>query len=199
MLLNWKSLEMPKDHMAGSVIPLWPAPYSTNLERLRISFPPPSSHLREDGQAIPVHLRDEGAGRRCFLVPRPPDEQLQEHWRQVNAFLRQPVVYPPAIPLLDLRSDNPRRLKLAQAIRQDVGGNAFARFLKLLKRPKAANHEVADDQQRPAVPKGLEGYTYWAARAMLGLGRPKHVEDLNNLTGKLQVNSAPKLAGTPLP
>ena len=71
-------------------------------------------------------------------------------------FLRQPVVHPSSIRLFHLRGDDPRRFELLQTVRQDVGGDPLARFLELLERPEPANHQIADDQQRPAIPKHLE-------------------------------------------
>ena len=78
-------------------------------------------------------------------MSRPPDEQLQKHRRQINPFLREPVVYPAAIRFLYFRGNDPRRFEFLQAVRQNVSGNPFARFLEFLKRPKAANHQIADD------------------------------------------------------
>ena len=78
-------------------------------------------------------------------MPRSPNEQLQQHRCQVNPFLREPVVYPSSIRFLYLRCNDPRRSEFLQAVRQDVGGNPFARFLEFLKRSEAANHQIADD------------------------------------------------------
>src|SRR5579863_6311554 len=74
----------------------------------------------EDLLAVFLHFVDYGAGRACFLVPRTPNEQLQEHWGQVNSLLREPVVHLAAISTLGTRDDDPCRFELAQTIRQYV-------------------------------------------------------------------------------
>jgi len=78
-------------------------------------------------------------------MSRPPDEQLQKHRRQINSFLREPVVYPASICLFYLSGDDSCTFEFLQTVRQDVGGNPFARCLEFLKRPETANHQIADD------------------------------------------------------
>ena len=51
----------------------------------------------------------------------------------------------------------------AVTLRQDVRRNPFARCLELLKGPEPADHQIANDQQRPAISKPLEGDTHRAA------------------------------------
>src|SRR5208282_4328133 len=58
----------------------------------RIPHSPPSPDFGDDFVAILLHLVDESAGSCCRLVPRSPNEQLQEHRRQIDPFLGQPVV-----------------------------------------------------------------------------------------------------------
>src|SRR5487761_291030 len=89
----------------------------------RVPFAPTSPDFSENLVAMVLHFRDESAGRSRFLVPRPPNEQLQKHRRQVNSLLRQPVVRPSPIDLIGLRGDDPRCFELPQTVRQDVGGN----------------------------------------------------------------------------
>jgi len=65
--------------------------------------------------------------------------------------------------LFHLGRDDPRRLEFLQSVGQDVGGNSLARFLELPKRPEAANHQIADDQERPAIPEPLKRDAHRAA------------------------------------
>ena len=74
-----------------------------------------------------------------------------------------------------------------QAVGEDVGGDAFARFLKFLERTVAAHHEVADDQQRPAVSEGLKRQADGAAGTTFGRAARGHESDANKVTCKMQV------------
>ena len=44
----------------------------------------------------------------------------------------------------------------------------FGETLKLLERAIPADHEVADDQQRPAISQDLQRETDWASRSVYG-------------------------------
>ena len=79
------------------------------------------------------------------------------------------------------------RLELLQAVRQDIRGNPFSRFLELLKGVKSADHQVANDQQRPAIPESLEGDTDRAAGSWLRLRICGHADTLAKITCKKQV------------
>ncbi len=154
-------------------------------------MPPASADFREDCFAMLLHVGDESAGRSRLLVPRSPNEQLQKYRRQINSLLRQPVIHPSCIRLLRLRGDDPRRLELPQTVCQDVGGYPLARLLELLKCPEPASHQIADDQQRPAISKHLQGDTHWAAGPTFGLRLPRHRRHLSSITCNMQVISRP--------
>src|SRR5579863_6501003 len=151
-----------------------------------VPFLPPSPDFRQDLFAISRHLLDASAGQACLLVPRPPDEQLQKHRRQINPPLGQPVVYPACVRFLYLRDDNPGRFELPQTIRQDVGGNPFARSLKLLECSEPAHHQIANNEQRPAVSQHLERDTHGAARPASSLRLPRHIRHPINIACKTQ-------------
>ncbi len=152
----------------------------------RVPFPPSAPDFSKDFFAILLHFRDQSTGCCRLLVPRPPNEQFQKYRCQINPFLRQPVVHPSSIRLLRLRGDDPRRFELPQTVRQDVRGNPFARFPELLKCPEPANHQIADNQQRPAISKHLEGDTHRAAGPGFRLGLPRHIRHIINITCKIQ-------------
>lgn len=122
-----------------------------------------------------------------MFMPRAPDQQLQKNGRQIDSFFRQPVMHPASIALVDLRSDDSACFQLAQAIRQNVRGDPFARFLELLKCPESAHHQVADDQQRPAISKPLERDAHRTARSPFGPYLPSHAAHNINVTCKSQV------------
>ena len=53
--------------------------------------------------------------------------------------------------------------ELPQTIRKNIRGDPFTRFLKVLKGSVATHHQIADDEQRPAISKPLERDTHRAA------------------------------------
>src|SRR5579872_1316529 len=110
------------------------------------------------------HILDQRTGGARLFVPRRPNEQLQKYWSQINSLLRQPVVHAPSVRLFFFGGNDSRGFELLQTVRQNVRSDPFARFLELLERPEATNHQVTNDQQRPAVSKDLERYTHRATR-----------------------------------
>jgi len=132
-------------------------------ERRWIPLAPPPPDFCDHLFAIVCHFRNQRAGCTCLLMARRPNEQLQKHRSQVNSLLRQPVVHSAPVGFLLSGGNDPGRFEALQAVRQNVGGNSLARFLELLKRPEPANHQIADDEQRPAISKPVERDTYRAA------------------------------------
>jgi hypothetical protein len=153
----------------------------------RVPFSPPSPGFSEEIFAVLLHGGDECARRRRLLVPRRPNMQVQEYRGQVNSFLRQPVIHPSSIGLLDFGGEDPRRLELLQTIGQDVRGNPFPRFLKLLKCPEPPDQQITDDQQRPAISKHLEGDAHRAVGAAFRLKFLRHIRQTIEVTCKMQV------------
>ena len=153
-------------------------------------FPPTTSDFGEHGCAIFRHVVDQSARGPGLLVSRAPDEQLQKYRRQVDSFLRQSIVHPPAVGLFGLLGDDPSGLQPLQAVGQNVGGDALTRAPKLLEGPVSANHKVADDQQRPPVSKPLQRETDGTAGARLGQRLPRHGGQDINITCITQVTGA---------
>jgi len=116
--------------------------------------------------AILLHFIYHGAGRTRFFVPRAPDEQFQKNRRKIDSLLREAVIHLAPIRFFDSSGDNPRQLKFAQTIRQNIGGNRLARSLEFPECPVAANHQIANDQQRPAVSENFERDAYRTIRSM---------------------------------
>ncbi len=122
-------------------------------------------------------------------MTRSPNQQFQKHRCEVNASLREPVIQAPAIRSFLLGSDDPRGLKPLQAVGENVCGDAFARFLKLLEHLVTAHHQIADDQQRPTVSQYIERDAYRAAGPAFCLTGPKHIREVSNITCTLQVTT----------
>src|SRR3989442_1759087 len=168
-----------------SVLRRNPAPL--DLQGSWIPLSPSSPYFSKKCIAVLCHPFNRRRRQSGSLVPRSPDEQLQQKRRKVNTFFGQPVVYSAGILLLGFRNQNSRRLELLQPVRQNVCGDAFTRLLEILKRAKSADHHIADDQQRPAIPENLKGDTDWAAGPALGLWLLRHAGEANKVTCKIQL------------
>jgi hypothetical protein len=57
-------------------------------QRSGIPFSPSAPDLGEKLLAVLFHFFNQTVGRPCLFVPRSPNQQLQQHRRQINAFLR---------------------------------------------------------------------------------------------------------------
>src|SRR5207237_7019883 len=106
--------------------------------------------------------------------------------RQVNAFFCQPVIDSSAIALLRFWCDDSRRLQPLQSLRQNIGGDAFARFLKLSESSEAAHHQIADDEQRPAVAEYLQRDADRAARPRLVFHSHQQAANIKIFACKMQ-------------
>ena len=98
------------------------------------------------------------SGRPRFLVPRAPNQQFQQYWRQIDPFLRQAVVYPSSVRLVHLRADDPRGFELPQPVRQDVGGDPFGRPWKSLnvRKPRTIRSRmISSDQRSPNISREM--------------------------------------------
>ena len=125
-------------------------------ERPRIPLPPPPPHLGQNVFSIPLHLRNYPARSLSILMPRPPDQQLQHQRSEIDPLLRKPVIHPPPVRLLTLSAHNPSLRQPPQPIGQNISGDPLARLLKFLKRPISPHHQIANDEQRPPIPKPLQ-------------------------------------------
>lgn len=137
--------------------------FKPRQEGREVTFEPPPPDFAEDLLAILLHFGYESAGCARLFMPRAPNQQLKQDRRQINPFLRQPVLHFSSICFRRFRVNNGGRFKFLKTVRQDVRGNAFARFLEFLKRAESANHQIANNQQRPAIAELLERDTDRAA------------------------------------
>jgi len=98
-------------------------------------------------------------------VLRAPEDQLHDDGREIDALGRQAIDHLAPVLGIAAGADDSGRLEALQALGQDVRGDPFVRGEELLVRLVAAQHEVADDQQRPAVTEDLQRDVDGARRA----------------------------------
>ncbi len=125
-------------------------------EGRRVALLPPASHLGQYLFAILCHVGDHLARSARVLVLRSPYQQLQHDRRKINALRGEAIVQLATVQRIGFDGNDTRRPQALETIRQYVRRNAFAGVLKLLERVISANHQIADDQQRPAVPDFLQ-------------------------------------------
>ena len=143
--------------------------------------------------AISCHRLEQATGCAGVRVPGAPDQQLPKDRRQIDSFLRQPVAHASSIRRILLRGDDVSRFELAQAVRQDVRRDSLTGLLKFLERPETTNHQIANDQKRPAVADDLQRNADRALRTALRFRSPGHEREPTRLTCNLQVICTPRL------
>ena len=133
------------------------------------------------------HFVDSRTRRFGFLVPRGPDQQIQENGGQINALLSQTVIHFSPIGLLGPGSDDSGGFQLLETVRQNVAGDSLPRFQKLFVCSIAANHQISHNEQGPTIAKHLERDAYRAPGAARGLPLSRHGVDGIIFTCILQV------------
>jgi hypothetical protein len=107
-------------------------------------------------------------------MPRTPDKHLKQYGSEGDALLCEAVMRAAAIVGSGFMNENAAGLELLQSVREDVGGNALAGALELAKRTVAAHHHVSNDEERPPIPKKIEGNADGASRAAFRTGTTGH-------------------------
>lgn len=102
------------------------------------------------------HVVDDATGRARILVTRPPHQQFQHYRSEINSLFGQAIIYATAVGFVGFLRDDSCAFQTTQTVGQNVGCDSLTRLLKLLERPVATNHQVANDQQRPAIAESLE-------------------------------------------
>lgn len=125
-------------------------------KRCRVPLGPAAAGLAKDGGAILAHLGHQLAGRSCLLVLRAPEQKFQKNRRELDTFLREPVVDPARVSFFRFGGNDSGCFKFFEPGGKNVGGDAFTGVLELFEGGIAADHEVADDEQRPAVAELFE-------------------------------------------
>ena len=98
-------------------------------------------------------------------MPSSPDQQFQKHRSEINSFPGKPVIQFAPVILVFFPSHNSSLLEPLKPVCQDIGCYAFARSFKFFEGSISADHQVADDQQRPPVSKDFESDADGAAGA----------------------------------
>ena len=156
-------------------------------ERSRIAVLPTSPHFRQKRITVFAHCCDQCARRVRLLMLCSPNQQLQQHRRQIDSFLRQPVIDPPSVRPFRFSDHNSRFFQFSQAVCQDVAGNSFPGILELLECAESPHHQIPHNEQRPAISKALERQADRAPRTMARFRPFGHARQLINLTCLLQV------------
>ena len=134
-----------------------------------------------------LHFVDSRTRRFGVLVPRGPDQEIQENGGQIDALPGQAVIHFSPVGLLNLGGDDSGGFEFLEAIRKDVAGDPFPGFEKLFIRSIAANHQISHDEQGPTIAKHLQRDAYRAPGPSRGLPLSRHGVDRIILTCILQV------------
>lgn len=86
-----------------------------------------------------------------ILMTRGPKNHFRQNRREINAFGREGVNQLSAVGRIAASGDDSVLFQAPQAIRQYIGRDFFVRRQKLVEGLIAAEHHVAQDEQRPAV------------------------------------------------
>jgi hypothetical protein len=78
---------------------------------------------------------------------------------------------------VSLLAQNAATNQRGQTIRQNVARDGFLRLKELAEAPLSREHQIANDEQRPAVADQLERGADWASRSLI----LSHAEILNQL------------------
>jgi uncharacterized protein YndB with AHSA1/START domain len=159
-----KNTEQSKvENRLSSALPnlsAWPELRTERPMFLRPSLP----HGSQELLLVGAHLPDQGLVAGLFMARRPQDH-LRKHGSKINALGCQRVNHLSPIGAISLRLDDSVGFQPAQAVRQNIGGDFFIRVQKFVKRLVAAEHHVAEDQERPPVPQHFDRSVQRAARA----------------------------------
>jgi hypothetical protein len=110
----------------------------------------------EDLLAVVLHVGDDGTGCSGLLVLCAPDEKIEKDRGQIDALFSEAVVDAAGVVCVGLGGKDAGGFEGAETVGEDVGCDAFAGCLELLEGAVGPDHEVADDEQRPAVSEYLE-------------------------------------------
>lgn len=103
-----------------------------------------------------THEADERLVASVFVAGG-PENHFGQNRSQVDALGGQLVDQLAAISRITLGSQDSVVFKPAQTIGEDIGGNLFFRSQKLVEGLVAAQHHVAEDEERPAIAEHLDG------------------------------------------
>jgi len=137
-------------------------------EKLRRGGPEEAGAL-DDGGFVAAEFADKGLVAGFFVVGSPEDH-FGEDGREFDAFAGERIGELAAVGGVARGFDDAGLLEFAEAIGEDVGGNFFVGVEELLESVEAADHDVADDEERPAVAKHFDGRVERAVRTARRVG-----------------------------
>jgi hypothetical protein len=142
----------------------------------------------EEGLFVFAHFVDERLIAGAF-VSGGPQNHFGENGGEVESLRREQVDEFAAIGGVRTRGDNAIGFETAEAVGEDVRSGALVGVEEFLKVAGAAEHHVADDEQRPAIAehfdRGVEGTPGAAFGARIGFG---HVDKIAVFTCNTQVS-----------
>jgi hypothetical protein len=103
-----------------------------------------------------------------FLMRGGPENHLGENRSEINSLSGEPVIYFASVGGIRFGGDDPGGNQLAEAVGEDIGGDALVANHELFVAAKATEHHVADDEQRPAVAQHFDRSVQRATRPTLG-------------------------------
>jgi hypothetical protein len=141
----------------------------------------------EEGWLVFAHFVDEGLIIGA-LVSRGPQNHFGENWGEVKSFGGEEVDEFAAIGRIGTGSDDAVGFEATKTVGKDISGGALVGVKEFLKRARAAEHHVSDDEQRPAIAehfdRGVQRTPGAAFGGRIGFG---HVEKLADFTCNTQV------------
>jgi len=127
-----------------------------SLQLLRPRWSPAFADFGEEPGFIFLDKPDEGLIAGVFVCCC-PENHFGEDGRQVHALGGQKIKQFAAVGRIRLGGDDAVVFQAAEAVGEDIGGDAFVGRKKFLERSVTANHHVADDEQGPAISQHFDG------------------------------------------
>lgn len=94
---------------------------------------------------------------RGLLVLGRPNDHLNQDRQQIEPLGCRPIADDSRVSLRSGSRDDAMFPERFETIRENVRGDAFIAFLKLLECRQALDHQVSENQQRPAVAQDFQG------------------------------------------
>jgi hypothetical protein len=134
-----------------------PAPGLAERSALqRVPLCPALSHRGHKFFLVLPHFPDERLIAGFFVRGRPQDH-FCEHRSKIDTFGGEQINQFSSIVGIPFRGDNSIGFQPPQAVGQYIGRDSFVGLQEFFVRPEAAEHHVADDQERPAIAQHFDG------------------------------------------
>lgn len=94
-----------------------------------------------------------------------PPREFRQDMNEFRPLAGEVIGVPSPIRVILHGHDDPAALEVGEALGEDAGGDALAGVHELAECVGVAEHDVAHDEERPAVADVVEGDAEWAPRA----------------------------------